>query len=132
MSGFELFNSNSTPSPVGPYSTGVLLENGFLFLSGQISISNTGEIIGENTKEQTQNILENIKKILAEKNYTIQDIIKCTVYLKNINDFKYMNEVYEKFFNGHKPIRTTIEVSNLPKNALVEIEVICFRDGGMK
>ncbi len=128
MSGFKFFNSETTPLPVGPYSTGVLLGNGFLFLSGQISIDSNGEIVGESTREQTKNILENVRNILSEKNYSIRDIIKCNVYLKNINDFKDMNEVYEKFFNGHKPIRTTIEVSNLPKNALVEIEVVCFRE----
>lgn len=127
MSGFKFFNSSETSLPVGPYSTGVILNNGFLFLSGQISLNKNGELIGKDIKEQTENILNNIKTILNEKGYSIYDIIKCTVYLKNMSDFKEMNEVYENFFNGHKPVRTTIEVSNLPKNALVEIEIVCFR-----
>lgn len=126
MSGFNFFNSNEAPLPVGPYSSGVILENGFIFLSGQISLNKNGELVGKNIREQTENVLNKIKVILNEKGYSIYDIIKCTVYLKNINDFNEMNEVYENFFNGHKPVRTTIEVSNLPKNALVEIEVVCF------
>ncbi len=126
----DFFNSSNTASPVGPYSTAVILENGFLFLSGQIALDRNGNISGSTTKEQTKIILENIKQIISEKDYNINDIIKCTVYLKNMNDFSEMNKVYEEFFKGHKPVRTTIEVSNLPKNALIEIEVICYKNGG--
>jgi len=128
MGNLELINPKSAPKPVGPYSTAVVLNNGFLFLSGQIAIDpKTGEMKGENVKEQAEVIFLNILNILNELGYKKEDIFKCVVYLKKMSDFKDMNSVYESFFEGHKPVRTTVEVSNLPKDALVEIEISAYK-----
>jgi len=123
----RFINPASAPKPVGPYSSACLLENGFLFLSGQIGLNpKTGEMAGNTISEQTTQILNNIKNILTEMSYSISDIIKVVVYLKDISKFSEFNNLYEKFLGNHKPIRTTVEVSNLPKDALIEIEVTCF------
>ncbi len=124
----KFFNHFSGVKPVGHYSTAVLLPNGFLFLSGQISIDSNGDIIGNTIKEQTKVILSNIKNVLNELNYDITDIFKVVVYIKDIGKFSEFNEVYKEFFGEHKPVRTTVEVSNLPKGALIEIEVSAFRE----
>lgn len=114
-------------NPVGHYSTAVLLDNGFLFLSGQISIDSSGNIIGSSIREQTKNILNNVLRILGELGYSKEDIFKVVVYITDISKFQEFNEVYKEFFGTHKPVRTTVEVKALPKGALVEIEVSAFK-----
>lgn len=116
-------------SPVGHYSTCVVLDNGFLFLSGQISIDSNGNIVGNTLREQTRYILENISKILNEVGYSKNDIFKVVVYLKDISKFSEFNDEYKNFFGEIKPVRTTVGVSELPKGALIEIEVYAFKLG---
>jgi len=123
----KFLNPSSGVKPVGHYSTVVLLQNGFLFLSGQISIDNEGNSMGDTVGEQTKIILSNIKNILSELNYNITDIFKVVVYIRDISKFGEFNKVYKEFFGEHKPVRTTVEVSNLPKGALIEIEVSAFK-----
>lgn len=106
--------------PVGHYSTAVVLPNGFAFLSGQIAE-------GSSVEEQTRNVLNNISKILSELGYSKNDIFKVVVYIKDISKFSQFNEVYKEFFGEHKPVRTTVEVSRLPKDSLIEIEVSAFK-----
>lgn len=114
-------------NPVGHYSTAVLLDNGFLFLSGQISIDSNGIIIGSTIEEQTKHIFNNVLRILSEVGYSKEDIFKVVVYITDISKFQEFNEVYKEFFGSHKPVRTTVEVKGLPKGALVEIEIYAFK-----
>ncbi len=121
------FINPSFSKPIGPYSTMVKCGY-FVFLSGQIALNPDSNSIEETTTyKQTKKVLENIEKIVSEVGLSKENIIKCTVFLKNMGDFFEMNKAYEEFFGEHKPVRTTVEVSKLPKDALVEIEVVCGR-----
>jgi 2-iminobutanoate/2-iminopropanoate deaminase len=116
--------TENAPKPIGPYSQAVKYEN-LIFLSGQIAIgSKTNELVGKDAAEQTKVIMENIKAILEEAGLNFNHVIKTTIYLKDLNDFAKVNEVYGQYFTEHKPARSTLEVSRLPKDALVEIEMI--------
>ena len=112
------------PKPIGPYSQAIR-SNGFLYVSGQVALDpTTGEFVGNDIRQQTQRTLENVKGILEAAGSNMHHVVKTTVFLKDINDFAAMNEVYAKFFTLAPPARSTVEVARLPKDALVEIEVI--------
>ncbi|HEX8837439.1 MAG TPA: RidA family protein [Candidatus Acidoferrum sp.] len=112
------------PKPIGPYSQAIR-SNGFLYVSGQVALDpTTGEFVGTDIRQQTQRTLENVKGILEAAGSNMHHVVKTTVFLKDINDFAAMNEVYAKFFTLAPPARSTVEVARLPKDALVEIEVI--------
>lgn len=112
------------PKPIGPYSQGIRA-NGFLYISGQVALDpKTNEFVGTDIRQQTEKTLENIKGILEAAGSNLHHVVKTTVFLKDINDFAAMNEVYGKFFNLAPPARSTVQVARLPKDALVEIEVI--------
>jgi len=112
------------PKPIGPYSQAVK-STGFLFASGQVALDpRTNEFFGGDIRQQTQLVLENIKAILEAAGSNLNHVVKTTVFLKDMNDFAAMNEVYGKFFTLAPPARSTVEVARLPKDALVEIEVI--------
>ncbi|MBU1145749.1 MAG: RidA family protein [Firmicutes bacterium] len=116
--------SNNAPQAIGPYSQAVLTSN-TLYVSGQLPIHpHTNQFVGNCIECQTKQSLENILQIVLASNLKKEDIVKCTVYLKNMSDFPKMNEVYQSFFDSHKPARVTVEVSKLPKDALVEIDAI--------
>ncbi|WP_293444337.1 RidA family protein [Persephonella sp.] len=120
----QMIETDKAPKAIGPYSQAVKYEN-LLFISGQIAIDpKTQEFIGGDVEKQTERVMENIKAILNEAGLDFNHVIKTTIYLKNIQDFEKVNRIYGKYFTEHKPARATVEVSNLPKNALVEIEVI--------
>jgi 2-iminobutanoate/2-iminopropanoate deaminase len=112
------------PKPIGPYSQAIR-SNGFLYVSGQVALDpTTGAFVGTDIRQQTQRTLENVKAILEAAGSNMHHVVKTTVFLKDINDFAAMNEVYAKFFTLAPPARSTVEVARLPKDALVEIEVI--------
>jgi 2-iminobutanoate/2-iminopropanoate deaminase len=112
------------PKPIGPYSQAVRT-NGFLFVSGQVALDpKTGEMTGADIRPQTERVFENIKGILEAAGSNLHHVVKTTVFLKDMNDFSTMNEVYAKYFTSAPPARSTVQVSRLPKDALVEIEVI--------
>ncbi|MDQ7056846.1 MAG: RidA family protein [Persephonella sp.] len=120
----QIIHTEKAPEAIGPYSQAVKYEN-LLFISGQIAIDpETQEFTGGDAKQQTERVMENIKAILEEAGLNFNHVIKTTIYLKNIQDFEAVNEVYGRYFTEHKPARATVEVSNLPKGALVEIEAI--------
>ncbi len=120
----QMISTEKAPKAIGPYSQAVKYEN-LLFISGQIAIDpETNEFVNGSAEEQTELIMKNIGAILNEAGLNFDHVIKTTIYLKRISDFEKVNNVYSKFFKNHKPARATVEVSNLPKNALVEIEVI--------
>jgi 2-iminobutanoate/2-iminopropanoate deaminase len=116
--------SDKAPLPIGPYVQGIIASGNFLFLSAQLSLDTKGNMVGTNVKEQTRQIIHNIEAILNEADCTLNDVIKTTVFLKNMNDFADMNEVYGEFFSENPPARSAFEVSRLPKDGLVGIESI--------
>ena len=112
------------PKPIGPYSQGVKA-NGFLFVSGQVAFDpKTSEMVGEVIAQQTERVLQNLKGIVEAAGSNLSRVVKTTVFLKDMNDFAAMNEVYARFFTAAPPARSTVQVSRLPKDALVEIELI--------
>lgn len=120
----EVIFTNKAPKAIGPYSQAIKVGN-FIFISGQIPIDpNTGEIVEGDIKEQTKRVLENIKGILESISCSLNNIVKTTVFLKNLDDFSSMNEIYGIYFPENPPARSTVEVSRLPKGVNVEIEAI--------
>ncbi len=112
------------PKPIGPYSQAIKA-NGFIFLAGQVALDpKSGELVGSEIRQQTERALENIKGILEAAGVNLHHVIKTTVFLKDMNDFAGMNEVYARYFTAAPPARSTVQVSRLPKDALVEIEVM--------
>jgi len=112
------------PKPIGPYSQAIK-SNGFLFISGQVALDpKTGEFSGGDIRQQTERVLENLKGIVEAGGSHLSRAVKATVFLKDINDFAAMNETYGKYFSSAPPARTTIQVARLPKDALVEIDLI--------
>lgn len=126
----DIIYTKNAPEPIGPYSQAIKLswENQkLLYTSGQVAIDPAaGEFKGGNIKEQTKLVMENLKAILTEAKSSLDKVIKTTVFIKDMNDFAAMNEVYAEYFGESKPARSTIEVARLPKDALVEIEVIAM------
>ena len=124
----EIINTDKAPEAIGPYSQAVKAGN-FVFLSGQIPLMpTTGEVLKEGITQQTRLILKNISEILKEACVDIKDVVKTTVYLKDMSGFQEMNRVYEEYFAVDPPARATVEVSNLPKGVDVEIELIAVCD----
>lgn len=122
----KIFTENA-PKPIGPFSQ-ALEANGLVFLSGQVAINPiTGQMTGDNVQEQTKQVFENISNVLTEADLSFKDIVKTTVFLKDMNDFQEMNKVYATYFGNHAPARSAIEVARLPLNAIVEIECIAIR-----
>ena len=120
----ERINTEAAPAAIGPYSQGIST-NGLVFVSGQLPIDpSTGAFAGETIQEQTEQSIKNIQAILEKKGLSLDDVVKTTVLLKDINDFAAMNEVYAKYFTGDCPARSAFQVVALPKDALVEIEAI--------
>jgi len=112
------------PKPIGPYSQAIK-SGGFLFASGQVALDpRTNEFLSGDIRQQTERSLENIKGILEAGGVNLHHVVKTTVFLKDMNDFAAMNEVYGKYFTSAPPARSTVQVARLPKDALVEIEVI--------
>ncbi|WP_297062435.1 RidA family protein [Thermococcus sp.] len=118
--------TEKAPKPIGPYSQAVLVEGGkFLFVSGQIPIDPaTGEIVGETIEEQAERAIRNMLAIVEEAGGSVENIVKVTAFLSDINDYPKFNEVYEKFFSKSKPARAVVEAANLPKGVKVEIECV--------
>lgn len=120
----EVINTKSAPSAIGPYSQAIQVGN-LVYTSGQIPIDpSTGSFVEGGIKEQTRQSLSNVQSILKEAGLTMNDVIKTTVFLTDMNDFAEMNSVYAEFFSNPYPARSAVAVKTLPKGALVEIEVI--------
>lgn len=114
------------PKAIGPYSQAVRA-NGFVFLSGQIPLDpKTQQVIEGDIAAQTERVLENLKGVVEAAGSSLQRVVKTTVFLADMNDFAAMNEVYARYFVSHPPARSTVEVSRLPKNVRVEIDLIAL------
>ncbi len=114
----------SAPAPIGPYSQGIKATGSLLFLSGQIALLPDGSLLSGDVQAQTRQVITNISALLTEAGCTADNVVKTTVFLKDMNDFAAMNAVYAEYFGESKPARSTVEVSRLPKDVIVEIEVI--------
>ena len=126
----EIISTDAAPRAIGPYSQ-AMRAGGFLFLSGQIALDPRREqLVGGDIKQQTRRVLENVKALLQAAGSSLNRVVKCTVFLADMNDFGAMNEEYGSFFQEEPPARTTVAASRLPRGALVEIDVIALAGEG--
>ncbi|MGB4664846.1 MAG: RidA family protein [Bacteroidales bacterium] len=123
----KVISTDQAPKAIGPYSQAIEC-NGLLFISGQIPIDpSTGAIVDGDIKIQTRRVLQNITAILEAAGYQLDDVIKCTVLMADMNDFAAMNEIYGEFFTNNKPARAAFGVVQLPMKAKIEIECIASK-----
>lgn len=122
----ELINTNNAPEAIGPYSQGVIVGD-FVYTSGQIPLNPvTGELVTD-IKLATKQSMENIKAILEEAGTSLNNVVKTSIFLKDLNDFEAVNEVYGTYFIENKPARSCVQVAKLPKDAVIEIEAIAVK-----
>jgi len=122
----EVIATDKAPKAIGPYSQAIRAA-GMVFCSGQIALDpTTGQVVGNDVKAQTDRALKNLSAVLAQAGTDLSKVVKTTVFLKNMGDFTSMNEVYSHFFSNQPPARSTVEAARLPKDALVEIDVIAL------
>ncbi len=119
----ELLHTSNAPEAIGPYSQAVKV-NGLLYSSGQIALKLNGEMIENDIKKQTRQIFTNIKAILEDNESSLDNVIKINIFLTDMNDFGVVNVIMADVFGDHKPVRSTIEVKGLPKNAMIEMDII--------
>ena len=118
-------STTNAPAAIGPYAQGIIVNNMF-YSSGQIPLTPAGDLVDGDITAQTTQVFENLKAVLAAAGTTLNSVVKTTVFMKDMNDFAAMNEVYAAHFGEHKPARSAVEVARLPKDVLVEIEVIAL------
>jgi 2-iminobutanoate/2-iminopropanoate deaminase len=118
--------TEKAPKPIGPYSQAIIAGN-LIFTAGQIPIDPaTNQVVQGDIKEQTRRVLENLRAILESVGATFDDVVKVTIYMKDLNEFSAMNEVYSEYFKNSPPARTTVEVSRLPRDVKIEIDLIAI------
>ena len=121
-------STEKAPAAIGPYSQAIQAQGKTIYVSGQLPVDPaTGAFAGEDIQSQTRQSLENVKAVLEAGGFTMEDVIKTTVFLKDMHDFAAMNEVYASYFSSNPPSRSAVEVARLPKDALVEIEAIAVK-----
>ena len=122
-----VIKTDKAPLPIGPYNQAIAVHGHLLFTSGQIPLDPiTGNIIGDEIESQTKQVCENLRELLHASHTGFAHVIKTTVFLKSMSDFAKMNEIYSHFFGVASPARTTVEVSRLPKDVLIEIELVAL------
>lgn len=127
MKNSTIIKTNLAPKAIGAYSQGVLYDN-LIFTSGQIPIGlNSSNLISSKFSEQLKQVLKNLKNLIESEGSNIDKIIKLNVYLTDLNNFNTLNEVFIDFFNERYPARSVVEVSRLPKDAMVEIDAVCYK-----
>ncbi len=119
----ERISTDRAPAAIGPYSQAIKFGN-LLFTSGQIPLNPEGQLVEGGIAEQTHQVFRNLKAVLEEAGATFESVIKATVFIKDMNQFAQVNEIYAEYFGDHKPARSTVEVARLPKDVFVEIELI--------
>jgi len=119
----ELLHTDNAPAAIGPYSQAVKV-NGLLYTSGQIALKVNGEMIENNIKEQTRQIFSNLAAILEDNNTTFENVVKINIFLTDMKDFGVVNVIMAEVFGHHKPVRSTVQVAGLPKNAMIEMDLI--------
>ena len=119
----EIISTDKAPAAIGPYSQAIKA-NGLVYTSGQIALTPEGELVQRDIKLQTRQVLTNLRNVLEEAQSSLDQVIKVTIYLENMDDFGIVNVIYAEFFGDHKPVRSTVAVRTLPKNVLVEMDAI--------
>jgi len=123
----DIVKTERAPAAIGPYSQAIKA-NGFVFLSGQIALDpRTGQMVGQDIKVQTRRVMDNITAVLDAAGSSLEKVVRCTVFLKDMNDFGPMNEEYGSYFKELPPARTAVQVTKLPRDALIEIDVIAMQ-----
>ena len=122
----EVVNSDKAPKAIGPYEQGIKA-NGFLFTSGQIALDpESGELIEGDISAQTRQVFQNLKSVLEAGGSSLDRVVKTTVFLKTMSDFPIVNGVYQEFLGDSKPARSTVAIADLPKGALIEIDLVAL------
>ena len=122
----DIVKTDGAPQALGPYSQAIKA-NGFVFVSGQTALDpRTGQLVGQDIKTQTRRVLDNIRAVLDAAGTSLDKVVRCSVFLKDMNDFGPMNEEYGSYFKEAPPARTTVQVVKLPRDALVEIDAIAL------
>lgn len=121
----RVVSTNNAPAAIGPYSQGIIINNLF-YSSGQIPLTPEGDVVSGGIVEQTHQVFRNLKAVLEEAGASFETVVKTTVFIKNMDDFATINQVYAEYFSEHKPARSCVEVARLPKDVLLEIEVIAL------
>jgi 2-iminobutanoate/2-iminopropanoate deaminase len=116
-------STEAAPKAIGPYSQAVIVGD-LLFTSGQIPLDLTGHVVEGGIAEQTHQVFRNLQAVLAEAGVSFSEVVKATVFIKDMNQFAEINEIYASYMGDHKPARSTVEVSKLPKDVGIEIELI--------
>ncbi|MBA4406130.1 hypothetical protein C0389_02530 [bacterium] len=123
----KIVSAPDAPAAIGPYSQAISVGN-LVFCSGQIALDPaTMQIVGEDIETQTRQVFTNIRAVLKAEKLSLDNVVKCTVFMKDLNDFAKMNTLYAEEFGEHKPARSTVQVARLPKDALIEIECIAVK-----
>ena len=117
--------TTNAPQAIGPYSQAIIVNN-MVYSSGQIPLTPEGEMVKGDIQAQTHQVFQNLRAVLEAAGASLDTVVKTTVFLKSMDDFAAMNEVYSQYFPNHKPARSCVEVARLPKDALVEIEVVAL------
>ncbi|MBN8436201.1 RidA family protein [Priestia flexa] len=120
--------TKQAPQAIGPYSQGIVVNNLF-YSSGQIPLRPDGTLVEGDIKTQTEQVFQNLKAVLEEAGASLNTVVKATVFIKDMDNFADLNEVYAQYFGDHKPARSCVEVARLPKDVLVEIEVVALVKG---
>jgi len=122
----RIVRTDAAPAAIGPYSQAVVA-NGFVFAAGQVPLDpNPGQIVSGDIRAQTKRVMENLKAVLAASGSSFDKVVKTTVFLRDLNDFGTMNEIYGEYFQENPPARSTVQVAKLPREAAVEIEVVAL------
>jgi len=120
-------NTKNAPQAIGAYEQAIVVGN-MVYTSGQIGLTPAGELAGECIKEQTVQVMQNLKAVLEAAGSSLDNVIKATIFIKDMTEFKVINDVYESFFGGNYPARSCVEVARLPKDVRVEVEAIALID----
>ena len=121
----KFIQTQNAPQAIGPYSQAVVA-NGIIYTSGQIALTPDGNMLENDIVIQTKQVLKNLSAVLEEADSSLSNVIKTTIFLENMDDFAVVNELYAEAFGDHKPVRSTVAVKTLPKNALVEMDAIAL------
>jgi 2-iminobutanoate/2-iminopropanoate deaminase len=121
----ETIFTEQAPAPIGPYSQAKKI-GGFVFTAGQVALDGTGALVGDDAATQARQAIANLQAVLGAGGASLDNVVKTTIFLKDMGDFAQVNQVYAEFFGTSAPARSTVEVARLPKDALVEIEAIAF------
>ena len=119
----QTVQTDLAPQAIGPYSQAVV-NGGIIYTSGQIALAPDGQMVENEIKKQTRQVFENVKNVLEAAGGNLQSVVKVSLFLADMDDFATVNEIYAQYFDGHKPARSAVAVKTLPKNALIEIDVV--------